>query len=74
MDEMFGRCAGSLPYNNDSTLQSSLSQLYRDHVRFTAYFEGLASGYDKFSFPLTPKVLGNNPEWLKNIASTYSPA
>ena len=43
MDEMFGRCAGNLPYNNGSTLQSSLSQLYADHIRFTAHFESIAS-------------------------------
>ena len=75
MDEMFGRCAGSLPYNGTTTtLQSHLSGIYADHVRFTAYFEALASGYDKLSFPLTPKVIGNNSEWLTSIASTYSPA
>ncbi len=45
VDEMFGRCAGALPYKS-GTLQSNLSQIYADHVRFTAYFESVASGWN----------------------------
>ena len=80
MDEMFGRCAGSLAYSNNSTLQSSLSQLYADHIRFTAHFESIASGYEtvtklrtKLPFSLTPKVIGSNSDWLNNIEKSYGP-
>lgn len=73
VDEMFGRCAGALPYKS-GTLQSNLSQIYADHVRFTAYFESVASGWNWFSLPsITPKVIGNNPDWLTNITSSYKP-
>lgn len=81
IDEMFGRCAQGLPYGGtNTTLQSHLSELYADHIRFTAHFESVASGYEtvaklriKLPFPLTPKIIGNNSEWLSKITNAYGP-
>jgi hypothetical protein len=81
VDQVFEKCAGSLPYNGTTTtLQSHLSEIYADHIRFTAHFESIASWYEtlaklrtKLPFTLTPKVIGNNPEWLDNIEKSYGP-